>query len=30
MRNSLGEQVLGFPGEPRVDEDLPWSKVPRS
>jgi alkylation response protein AidB-like acyl-CoA dehydrogenase len=30
MRNILGEQVLGLPGEPRLDKDLPWSKVPRS
>ena len=30
MRNILGEQVLGLPGEPRVDKDLPWSKVSRS
>ncbi|MGD9995404.1 MAG: acyl-CoA dehydrogenase family protein [Ilumatobacteraceae bacterium] len=30
MRNILGEQVLGLPGEPRVDKDLPWSKVLRS
>ena len=30
MRNILGEQVLGLPGEPRVDKDLAWSKVPRS
>ena len=29
MRNILGEQVLGLPGEPRVDKDLPWSDVPR-
>jgi alkylation response protein AidB-like acyl-CoA dehydrogenase len=30
MRNILGEQVLGLPGEPRVDKDLPWAKVPRN
>lgn len=30
MRNILGEQVLGLPGEPRVDKDISWSKVPRS
>jgi alkylation response protein AidB-like acyl-CoA dehydrogenase len=30
MRNILGEQVLGLPGEPRVDKDLAWAKVPRS
>jgi alkylation response protein AidB-like acyl-CoA dehydrogenase len=29
MRNILGEQVLGLPGEPRVDKDIAWSKVPR-
>jgi alkylation response protein AidB-like acyl-CoA dehydrogenase len=30
MKNILGERVLGLPGEPRVDKDLPWSQVPRS
>ena len=30
MRNILGEQMLGLPGEPRVDKDVPWSTVPRS
>ena len=30
MRNILGEQVLGLPGEPRVDKDVPWVEVPRS
>jgi alkylation response protein AidB-like acyl-CoA dehydrogenase len=30
MRNILGEQVLGLPGEPRVDKDVPWSDVPRN
>ena len=30
LKNILGEQVLGLPGEPRVDKDLPWSQVPRS
>jgi alkylation response protein AidB-like acyl-CoA dehydrogenase len=30
MRNILGERILGLPGDPRVDKELPWSKVPRS
>ncbi|MGF1596501.1 MAG: acyl-CoA dehydrogenase family protein [Acidimicrobiales bacterium] len=30
MRNILGEQVLGLPGEPRIDKDVNWIDVPRS
>ncbi|WP_420443813.1 acyl-CoA dehydrogenase family protein [Candidatus Poriferisodalis sp.] len=30
MRNILGEQVLGLPGEPRIDKDVPWLEVPRN
>ncbi len=30
MRNILGEQVLGLPGEPRVDKGIPWNEIPRN
>jgi alkylation response protein AidB-like acyl-CoA dehydrogenase len=30
LRNVLAERVLGLPGEPRNDNALPWSEVPRS
>ncbi len=30
MKNILGEQVLGLPGEPRMDKDIPWIDVPRA
>jgi alkylation response protein AidB-like acyl-CoA dehydrogenase len=29
MKNILGERVLGLPGEPRIDKDVPWKDVPR-
>ena len=30
MKNILGERMLGLPGEPRVDKNVPWKDVPRS
>jgi len=30
MRNILGEQILGLPGEPRVDKGIPWKDVARN
>jgi alkylation response protein AidB-like acyl-CoA dehydrogenase len=29
LLNVIGERVLGLPGEPRVDKDVPWTEVPR-
>jgi alkylation response protein AidB-like acyl-CoA dehydrogenase len=30
QRNVIGEQVLGLPGDVRVDKQVPWREVPRS
>ena len=30
MKNILGERMLGLPGDPRVDKDVPWKDIPRS
>jgi alkylation response protein AidB-like acyl-CoA dehydrogenase len=30
LRNTLGEQALGLPREPRADKDVPWRDIPRS
>ena len=30
LRNIMGEQMLGLPGEPRIDKEIRWSDVPKS
>ncbi|MDW3220356.1 MAG: acyl-CoA dehydrogenase family protein [Acidimicrobiales bacterium] len=30
LRNIMGEQMLGLPGEPRIDKDVAWSDVPKN
>ena len=29
LRNVVAERVLGLPGEPRTDKDVPWKDLPR-
>jgi alkylation response protein AidB-like acyl-CoA dehydrogenase len=29
LRNIIAERVLGLPGEPRSDKDIPWKELPR-
>jgi alkylation response protein AidB-like acyl-CoA dehydrogenase len=29
LRNIIAERVLGLPGEPRVDKDVPWKDLPK-
>ena len=29
-RNIVAERVLGLPGEPRIDDTVPWRDIPRS
>jgi hypothetical protein len=29
MKNIIAERVLGLPGEPRVDKEVPFRDIPR-
>ena len=29
LRNIVGERILGLPAEPRMDKNIPWTKLPR-